>query len=203
MARQFVGEQGNIYAFEANPDIHGVLLSSIQVNSYRNIMAVNCAISDTEQLVKFSISDADEGLSSLADIGGRKISVHSTTLDALHERLKFDKVRVVKIDVEGFEPAVIKGGMKFFREVMPENVVFEVNNQIPGVEKHQDQPLRGYFAGLGYKSYLVKPFISNKFTDDLFGSSLFLEIPVDSLMNNLQYGNILATRRIVDAPVLQ
>ena len=81
MARQFVGGTGNIYSFEPHPGTYGVLLSSIQLNSYRNIAAFNCAISDKEQVVAFTMSEADEGLSSLADIGGTKISVYSTTLE--------------------------------------------------------------------------------------------------------------------------
>jgi FkbM family methyltransferase len=203
MARQFVGDTGHIYSFEASPDTFGVLLSSIQLNSYRNMMAFNCAISDKEQTVEFSISDTDEGLSSLVDIGGRKISIHSTTLDALHERLKFNRVRVVKIDVEGSESAVIKGGLKFFRDVMPENVVFEFNNQIRGVGTHQDQPLRAYFASMGYNSYLVKPLVCGAVRNDLYGNNLLLEIPVDSFIGGVEYGNILATRRRIDAPVLR
>ena len=202
MARQIVGDTGNIYSFEARPDIFGVMLSSIQINSYRNMTAFNCAISDQEQLVEFSICDHDEGLSSLADIGGRKISVFSTTLDALHNRLKFSQVRVVKIDVEGFEAAVIRGGRNFFRDVMPENVAFEVNNEIRGVEKHQDQPLRAYFATMGYRSYLVRPMNKTQIVEDLYGESLLLEVPVDMFIGGLDYGNILATRRRIDAPVL-
>jgi FkbM family methyltransferase len=202
LARRFVGDTGNVYAFEPSPETYSILLSSIQINSYRNITAFNCAISDKEQVVEFSISDIDDGLSSLVDIGGTKISVHSTTLDALHERLKFNQVRVMKIDVEGFETAVIKGGRNFFRDVMPENVAFELNNQIPGVARHQDQPLRAYFASMGYKSYLVRPLICGKATDELFGESLLLEIPVDIFIGGLEYGNILATRRSFDAPVL-
>lgn len=202
LARRFVGDTGNVYAFEPSPETYGILLSSIQLNAYRNVTAFNCAISDQEHVLEFTISDIDDGLSSLMDVGGRRISVYSTTLDALHERLKFSRVRVMKIDVEGFETAVIKGGRNFFRDVMPESVAFEVNNQIPGVARHQDQPLRAYFASMGYKSYLVKPLNCGSATSELFGDSLFLEIPVDILLGGLEYGNIFATRRRIDAPVL-
>lgn len=108
----------------------------------------------------------------------------------------------MKIDVEGFESAVIKGGMNFFRDVMPENVAFEVNNFIHGVGQHQDQPLRAYFASMGYKSYLVRPLLCDEATADLFGEGLLLEIPVHLFIGGLEYGNILATRRSIDAPVL-
>jgi FkbM family methyltransferase len=202
MARQFVGDAGNIYSFEASPDTFGVMLSSIQLNSYRNMTAFNCAVSDHEEVVEFSICDYDEGMSSLADIGGRKISVFSTTLDALQERLKFSKVRVVKIDVEGFEAAVVRGGQNFFRNIMPENIAFEVNNGVAGVERHQDQPLREYFATMGYKSYLVRPMHPTEAISDLYGESLLLEVPADMFIGGLEYGNILATRRNIDAPVL-
>jgi hypothetical protein len=85
---------------------------------------------------------------------------------------------------------------------MPENVAFEVNNEIRGVEKHQDQPLRAYFATIGYRSYLVRPMNKTQIVEDLYGESLLLEVPVDMFIGGLDYGNILATRRRIDAPVL-
>lgn len=164
LARQMVGDTGKIYAFEANPETYLTLLSSVLTNRYSNVFAINCALSDRVGIANFASDLVENAMSSLSrEIYGRReediqrISVLTSTLDVLYQQLAMESIRSVKIDVEGFETAVISGGRQFFSKLMPENVVFEINNACPGVEKGYDLGIRQFFSELGYRSYLLKP----------------------------------------------
>lgn len=208
LALQHVGERGRVFAFEPSPQTFGVLLANSIRNGGGRCHALNCALGDTPGVASLFIDRNDEGMSSLAtpSKADGAVSIYVSTIDALYEQLGWSHVRTMKIDVEGFEPRVLRGADQFLRKHLPENIVFEINNSIPDIPLHQDMPIRAQLAELGYTSYLIRPWATidaaaHDSVKHLFGDSNYLGLPLHCQLN-IGYGNILSTRRQLNAPHL-
>lgn len=107
LAAQCVGKNGKVIAFEPEEKNFKLLEGNIKKNTFHNVIVEKYAVSDTigeSSLYLDAQNPARHSLSSYA--GEKSVIVKTTTLDAyLGDR----KVDVVKIDVEGAEPAVLKG----------------------------------------------------------------------------------------------
>ena len=86
-----------------------------------------------------------------------QVSVHVTTLDQVARTVNLGPVRMLKIDVEGFEEEVVRGGMDLLTRGSVESIVFEINNIFPGIPKYRDQTIRKLLRELGYTCYLIRP----------------------------------------------
>jgi len=200
LALQMVGPAGQVYAFEPNPDTYGVLVANALLNGAGNFHTFNCAVGDKAGSAVLSINAQDEGMSSLVfhAAGASQISVHVTTLDRLAALVQFRHVRMLKIDVEGFEENVINGAAGMLRAGGIESLVFEVNNKIPHAPPHRDQAIRKFLHGLGYACYLIHPWLSEERWQEACGPHNYCRISEDAHID-IGYGNILATKRHVEA----
>jgi FkbM family methyltransferase len=190
-----VGSSGRVFAFEANPRTYSVLVANASLNRSSNLYAYNCAVGDQETIAEFHIDIKDEGMSSLLVTrpDSLNVSVHMTTLDNIANLTGIDKIRMLKIDVEGFEVNVIRGAEGLIKAGAIESIVFEVNQTIPGT-KNCDLEIRRFLRQYGYTSYLVRPWIGEELLKNAFGQNNYYRIP-DHAELKLNYGNILATKR--------
>jgi FkbM family methyltransferase len=200
LARQVVGTTGRVLAFEPNPETFGTLVANGMLNGYGNFYAYNCAMGDRYGSLEFNINVEDEGMSSLVFRSARssQIKVHVTTLDIVVALSRLQNVRMLKIDVEGFEENVIAGAKQLISGGGVESIVFELNNNIPGVTPHRDQAIRKHLSALGYTSYLIRPWLGEEKWQEACGKYNFYRVADDSLVE-IKYGNILATKRQIEA----
>ena len=200
LARQVVGPTGRVVAFEPNPETFATLAANVMINGYGNFLAYNSAVGDRYGTLEFNINVEDEGMSSLVFKSPRssQIKVHVTTLDAFAMMARVQNVRMLKIDVEGFEENVITGGNKLITGGGVESIVFEINNALPGVPPHRDQAIRKFLRTLGYSSYLIRPWLGDENWQKACGQFNFYRVPDDSQVE-IKYGNILATKRVIQA----
>ncbi len=120
IASKIVGESGIVYAVEANPGTVSILQTNIELNSCKNIELIPVALSDMQGTAllfeNWEVNRGGASLISQSD-GQEGVEVKMERLDDLFdENLVID---LVKIDVEGFEPQVIRGGMKWFKKQLP------------------------------------------------------------------------------------
>lgn len=111
-AAKLVGNKGLVYAVEPEINNYNLLLKNIEVNNYKNIIPVNKAVSDKDGYCELYIDNYNYGGHSFAKdniLYGETHSkkVETITLDTL---LKDKKVDILKIDVQGAEGLIIKGG---------------------------------------------------------------------------------------------
>jgi FkbM family methyltransferase len=125
-----VGAAGKAYAFEPNPNLKTRLLKMRAENPLQNIEFFPVALSDSHTEAPFYISAMHE-LSSLVQdwsptTKSQEVSVPTITLDDFLLEQGCDRVRLVKIDVEGHQYAVFKGMSRTLSRGLVDAFVFEL-----------------------------------------------------------------------------
>ena len=120
IASKTVGEKGVVYAVEANPGTVPILQANIELNNCKNTELLPVALSDLQgTALLFENWEVNRGGASLISQGDNQqgIEVKMERLDDLFD--ESTPIDLVKIDVEGFEPQVIRGGMAWFKKQLP------------------------------------------------------------------------------------
>jgi len=111
IAARVVGEKGMVYAFEPDNEHFQLLQKNIKKNGYTNITSVKKAVSDTTGVASFYLKK--DNLCAHSLIPNEKDSVVEVETITLDEYFKTNNnIDVIKIDVEGAEPAVFRGMQK-------------------------------------------------------------------------------------------
>jgi len=122
LAQEFIID-GEIHAFEPNPKIFKLLRKNARLDIFKNTLLNEVALSDKTGEVEFYDREIDRhsGGSSLVKHQHFKkykvIKVKTTTLD--NYILNHKAPTIMKIDVEGSEPLVLKGALKLLKEYTP------------------------------------------------------------------------------------
>lgn len=119
-----VGPEGRVLAFEPAPRIFARAQTNLAANRITNVELANLALADSEGEIGFAdISDqANTGLSRIDP--GAEFKVPVALLD---QRVPdHADVSLIKIDVEGFEPSVLRGAQKTLARCRP-SVILEMN----------------------------------------------------------------------------
>ena len=123
-----VGASGTVIAFEPQSRMTDYIEQSISLNSIDNLFVHKMGLSDRSDTLRLSIPKENAGAASfVSEDGARFEEVPVTTLDEFNRKHGLEDVRLIKIDVEGFEPQVFAGGKEFFATLKPDVVVFEEN----------------------------------------------------------------------------
>jgi FkbM family methyltransferase len=111
LASHRVGAAGQVVAIEASPRTYELLERNLKLNAGAiNVRAVNVAVSDRPE--RLDIYERDRGnsgtVSTLASRGGTVIaSVQALPLEQILTAEEIQRLRLIKIDVEGAEPPIL------------------------------------------------------------------------------------------------
>ena len=121
------GEPGRCLAFEADPGVFGKLNENIRLNGFTQITAVNAAVSDREGMLTFQPApELNCGLGRISAEGAEGFGCFQVRAIRLDDTLAaVDRIRVVKIDVEGHELQVLRGIRAAIESKKIECIVFE------------------------------------------------------------------------------
>ena len=111
---ELVGENGLVYTFEPSPGNGEKIKKNIDHFGRKNIRLIPMALSDSIGEQTFS-----EMASSGAMFSDSGITVQTTTIDQFVLENRIKKVSVIKMDVEGAEDAVLRGGIETIRRLCP------------------------------------------------------------------------------------
>ena len=84
--------------------------------------------------------------------GWSNVEVPVRTLSAMADELELSRVRLMKIDVEGYEHEVLQGAREWFHSTSPDAIVFESNET--GKEGEPD-PVLAFLVDHGYSLYAI------------------------------------------------
>jgi len=152
MARA-VGPSGRAWSFEPASSTARLLAEGIAVNGFAQVVLERSALSSTCGTARLSLNENSE-LNALV-LGNTSSSASETvplvTLDECMERYGWRDIEFMKIDAEGEEANILRGGKRFFAELSP-LVQYEIK---AGSDLHME--LVQDFAALGYDSYRLVP----------------------------------------------
>lgn len=157
LAADIVGSAGAVFAFEPVPFNVRLLTRNVNLNGFGDrVRIVPSAVSDSpEPELAFSIPEGDLTVTgSLGGSGSNQQRVPNLRLD---DFAGFDRpLRFLKIDVEGAELAVLKGGEKRIRADQP---VILVEVHVYAFEQFGTtlDSWRDYIQNLGYRETALNP----------------------------------------------
>ena len=163
---QMVGEEGRVYAIEAQKPVFEILKKNVLANGAGNIVPVfAAALAETGLQLRFPRPDFSRHHS----FGSYNLPLHAQEGD-LVESLKIDDLAIdrpisfMKIDVQGCDLFAMQGAAKVIaRHRMP--ILFEFEQEFQDEYKTSFQDYVSFVASIGYefteivllKNYLIQP----------------------------------------------
>ena len=148
-----VGSKGGVWAFEPASSTAKFLADGIAANNFTWVVLEQSALSNKCGTAQISLnlnSELNALVHGLAPIGASE-AVILVTLDECMGRYDWSDIAFMKIDAEGEEENIIKGGKEFFSNQSP-LIQYEIK---AGKDYHME--LVKYFAAIGYESYRLVP----------------------------------------------
>ncbi|MEO6721265.1 MAG: FkbM family methyltransferase, partial [Ferruginibacter sp.] len=117
-AAKKVGRKGQVHSFEPEPDTFKILEHNCRINSLNNMVLNNIAMGSVEEdAVIYPNLDINRGAASLVKQDGstgKKVTI--STLDKyLANTMINKKIKLLKIDIEGYELEMLKGAAQLLR----------------------------------------------------------------------------------------
>jgi FkbM family methyltransferase len=132
---RLVGESGRVFSFEPGGETRALLAANVSRNRFHNVQIRAEALSDTTGAVGFypSVEAGNYGVSSIvAPADGRPapVTVPSLSLDDFVAGVG-GRIDLLKMDVEGAEQQVIRGGQRFLSSPGAPPIIFEAHSLAP------------------------------------------------------------------------
>ncbi|MBX7205824.1 MAG: FkbM family methyltransferase [Bacteroidia bacterium] len=130
---QTISSQGKVFAFEPHPEVFKRLQKNLTRNNLQQATCFQLALGDSVTSSHLNLYYETANRLTLA---GKKamqtISIDETTLDHFFASKQLHACHLIKIDVDGYETAILKGAEKTIAQFKPV-VVYESNQQtLPG-----------------------------------------------------------------------
>ena len=133
-----VGPTGLVYAFEPAPDCYALLKKNVEQNNLSWVKCFPLALSSRKEKLAFHVAphatstahlhyQFPDGSPQVFNNQKDGIAVESTTLDAFVQDHRIDRIDILKIDTEGAEADIVKGGLQYALPIT-QRVVMESHN---------------------------------------------------------------------------
>ncbi len=138
-----------VIAFEPNPKLNRLLRTNVRLNGLKQITCERLALSDEDGigLLYLSASDMSASLESDFEAPGRTLDLPKATLDGYLSRHGVRGRILIKADVEGHEPSLLRGAVETLRRCEPD-VVCEITGPV-------DKGLVSFLKRAGYGFYQI------------------------------------------------
>lgn len=160
VAAQRVGSSGRVLAFEPSPREHERLLANLRLNRLDNVVTWQAALDERPGTATLALADfGHEGQNTIGDVVANPrvqtaglISVEATTLDRAVAEAGVTRVDVIKLDVEGYEPAVLRGASQTLKRFAPV-LQLELEEQALATHGFSKAELVQLLAAAGYRTW--------------------------------------------------
>ena len=163
-----VEDDGTVVALEPAARTWGYLHENVSLNQFTNVTVVNKGLGDTQEQRHLHYSEAGlaEGTASLKYIDGRAAS-ERVTIDTIDNLLReLPTPDFLKIDVEGYQLEVLRGGEHFLKTHAP--LLMVELKDVGETNRASFEEIENYIADLGYHLYEIKKYAlqrCNKLSD--------------------------------------
>ncbi len=166
VAAKLVGNHGKIFCFEPENSNYQHLLQHISLNNLQNVRPFRMAVGDRNKSVSLYVNRDNDGGHALWDVRSHFFNVETrnhlktdrvpqATLETALSQTSPNSLKAIKIDTEGSEYNVIRGGLGFLRKHDVPYVLCEVNRFGLQQMGASETALRQLMSHLGYGSFLL------------------------------------------------
>ncbi len=150
-----VGAAGRVYAVEASPVLADTLRAQVARNGFTNVEVLEAAASDAPGTLRVEPGPAQHTGLTRVRADGAGSEVRANTLPALVGAQALASARLIKVDVEGAEYAVVRGLAGSLPALAADaEVIVEVGPERAG-DPSEMARLFAAFADAGFHPYLV------------------------------------------------
>lgn len=188
LASRLVGKSGQVVSVEAMPEIFRRLQRNIEMNHAGNIRSVNVAAwSRVETLTVFSqvghASGTTTVMSEWADAWSltKEVKIQARPLEDILSRQEIESVRIIKIDVEGAEWAVVSE-MKSWLPLTSAKleIVIEVSKRMLASQNKSFADVVNLFRNYGFNCYRIQnDYQASSCIVDINSKSTLLQVVTD------------------------
>jgi FkbM family methyltransferase len=175
LAASLVGDTGRVIAAEAHPRNFEILAAAGERNGLTQVRPVNLGLSDESGSGQIIMADQKEYANRTASMvpqsGLTGPTIQLRTLDDCLEEWSIDAVDLLKIDVDGFETKVVRGGAKSLASGWVRNVIVEFDERWLSASGSSGDELTSLLHAAGFRearhrilSFLMGPSGDRHFT---------------------------------------
>ena len=148
-----LGDSGRIWSFEPAPTTTAFLAGSIEDNNLKNVHLVKAGLSDRLGSATLYLSRNSEmnSLTRRSSSGERTETVPLLTLDQCREDFGWENIDFIKLDAEGEEVNILRGGKRLLADLSPIIMTEYKHGRTINTE------LIGAFGTFGYRPYRLIP----------------------------------------------
>lgn len=157
LASWLVGQGGTVVAIEAAPSTFEKLKSNLALNDVKNVRALNFAVSDQfGSLTLYTGNQNNVGASSTIASADRQIEVEvkAYPLDELLTEIERKRLRLIKMDIEGGEPIVLRRFLQTLDLYGPHTCL--IVEASPQFDRPTWVELFAKFQGAGFLAYGIE-----------------------------------------------
>ncbi len=179
---KLIGEKGMLYAFEPLPTLIERLSINIKINKQEDyVRVVPFALGELEQTIQFHIADerlSNQGMGSKYEfsLATKSISVEQLTLDKWVERTNISVIDFIKIDIQGAELDLLRGGADTIKRWKP--ILYLEADEVQTNNGHTTlEDIFSCLSGYGYEVRLTTQKSSRKLDIHNLASGNWLALP--------------------------
>jgi len=121
MISNLVGNSGKVFCFEPSRIVYNKLINNLNLNHINNVITENMGLGEKDGQKILKRNKKYSGMSSIileqdGDVVEEKINISSIDKYFINKNLK---IKLIKIDTEGFEPQVLKGALNLIKSQQP------------------------------------------------------------------------------------
>lgn len=153
LAAQLVGPTGRVHSFEANRATHALLEENLALNGCENVVAYCMAVGEAEGLARIARREAGN-----AGADGVELATSgedTVPLIRLEQLLADTPLRLIKLDIEGWEAKALRGAEGLLRRAAAPDLVFEFTPKFLRAAGDNSRELIAWLRGLGYRIQVV------------------------------------------------
>ena len=152
---------GNVYAFEPSSRERARLTRNLKINGCKNVQVFDLALGEEAVEGTLHVVEGTEvGCNSLripdVEQPTRPVTVRIRPLDGFLEEAKVTRIDFVKLDVEGAELSVLKGGTKYFRSKERPVILAEISDIRTKAWGYGAQEIAMWLEERGYRWFELK-----------------------------------------------
>jgi FkbM family methyltransferase len=164
LASSIVGNEGHVYAFEPSAKANETIENMIALSKVNNITLVKAAVGKEKGVVTLYLPDTQELHSPSIMKSDDKfipVEIPVVSLDEYASEHKIDTIKLMKIDVEGYEPNVLDGMTRLLQEKRVKNVFCEFNSWWLEQNNCTTKMLFDRFINAGFRVHKQTPLQEN------------------------------------------